>query len=171
MMPLTSGMPDPVLRRVALGNHEPPLEVGWRSSLPVLNSGWTDPGWRLVPSWALHRNEAWARLPGFPTEVKIIHNGRTLAILVRCIEPGGVVARANERDGPVDRDDSFQVYLATSGSAYVEYAVNPAGYVLDALGHQGSPRLSEPHSEWNSPVRAAAWREEGVWDGASRPAA
>jgi cephalosporin-C deacetylase-like acetyl esterase len=162
-LPASSGTADPVLKAPLLGNQEPPLEVGRRNSLPGLNSRWTDADWKDVPSWALHKNEPWARLPQFPTEVKLIHDGRTLAILARCIEPGAVVARANERDGSVDRDDSFQVYLATSGSAYVQYAVNPSGYVLDAAGHQGSPRLSEPHSEWNSPVRAAAWREEGEW--------
>src|SRR5205823_1499453 len=48
-------------------------------------------------------------------------------------------------------------------SVYVQYAVNSLGYVLDSAGHQGSPRLSEPHSEWNSPVRAAAWNDQGAW--------
>jgi cephalosporin-C deacetylase-like acetyl esterase len=161
--PSSAGTADPVLKAPFLGNQEPPLQVGRRNSLPALNSRWTDADWNDVPSWALHKNEQWARLPQFPTEVKLLHHGRTLAILARCIEPGSVVAQTKERDGSVDRDDSFQVYLATSGSAYVQYAVNPSGYVLDAAGHQGSPRLSEPHSEWNSPVRAAAWKEEGQW--------
>lgn len=162
-LPANAGTPNPVLKTVALGNHEPPLEVGRRSSLPAPASRWSDAGWKDVPSWTLHRNEPAARPPRFPTEVKLMHDGRTLAILARCVEPGGVVSRAKERDGPVDRDDSFQVYLTTSGSTYVEYAVNPSAYVLDAAGHQGSPRLSTPHSEWNSPVRAAAWKEEGAW--------
>jgi len=162
-LPASAGTPNPVLKTIALGNREPPLEVGRRSSLPALASRWTDAGWKVVPSWILHRNEPSARLPRFPTEVKLMHDGRTLAILARCVEPGGVVSWAKERDGPVDRDDSFQVYLTASGSTYVEYAVNPSGYVLDAAGNQGSPRLSTPHSEWNSPVRVAAWKEEGAW--------
>jgi cephalosporin-C deacetylase-like acetyl esterase len=162
-LPSAAGMPDPVFKPAMLGNNEPSLQVGRRSSLPALNSRWTVAEWKDVPSWTLYRNEPWARLPQFPTEVKLIHDGRTLAVLARCIEPGNVIARVHERDGSVDRDDSFQVYLATSGSAYVEYAVNPSGVVLDAAGHQGSPRSSEPHSEWNSPVRATAWKEEGAW--------
>lgn len=162
-LPESSGMPDPNFNPELPGNNEPPIEAGHRASLPGLNSLWTDAGWRDVPSWTLRRNEPQARLPEFPTEVKLIHDGRTLAIMARCIEPGNVIARVQRRDGSVDGDDSFQVYLATSGSSYVQYAVNPSGYVLDAAGHQGSPRLSEPHSEWNSPVRAAAWRDQGAW--------
>ncbi len=162
-LPNAGGMPGPIYRPALLGNDEPPIEVGYRGSLPGLNSLWTDAGWKGVPSWTLRRNEPQARLPEFPTEVKLIHDGRTLAILARCIEPGMAIARVHERDGSVDGDDSFQVYLATSGSSYVQYAVNPSGYVLDAAGHQGSPRLSEPHSEWNSPVRAAAWKDQGAW--------
>ena len=162
-LPSTAGTQAPVLKMVLLGNQEQPLEVGWRSSLPAMNSRWTDSDWKDVPSWILHRNEPWARLPRFPTQVKLMHDGRTLAILARCIEPGGLVARVSERDGPLDTDDSFQVYLTTSASAYVQYAVNPSGYVLDAAGHEGSPRLSKPHPEWNSPVRVATWKEEGAW--------
>ena len=156
-------MPDPVFKPALVGNSEPPLEVGRRNRLPDLNRGWTDADWKDVPSWMLTRNEPQARIPVYPTEVKLIHSGQTLAILARCIEPGNVNARVQERDGSVDRDDSFQVYLATSGSAYVQYAVNPLGYLRDAAGHQGSPRLSEPHLEWNSPARAAAWKENGEW--------
>ena len=104
-----------------------------------------------------------ARLPRFPTEVKMAQDGHTLAVIARCIEPGDIVARAHDRDTDVDRDDSFQVYLATSGSTYVQYAINPLGYILDAAGHQGSPRLSEPHRDWNSPVRGKAWHDQGEW--------
>lgn len=162
-LPGSGSMPDPVFKPPLLGNNEPAIEVGHRSPLPALDGSWTDSGWRDVPSWTLQRNEPQARLPQFPTEVKLVHDGRTLAILARCSEPGNVIARVHERDGSVDSDDSFQVYLATSGSSYVQYAVNPLGYVLDAAGHQGSPRLSEPHAEWNSPVRAAAWKDQGAW--------
>jgi hypothetical protein len=74
-----------------------------------------------------------------------------------------VVAHAKERDGLVDEDDSFQVYLATSGSAYVQYAINATGYILDAAGHNGNPRLSRPHVDWNSPVRGMAHQGQGEW--------
>lgn len=159
----TGDLPNPRSNAALMGNREPPLEAGRRDPLPGLHSGWTDAGWADVPSWTLHRNEWQARLPRYATEVKVLHNGHTLAVLARCIEPGNVIARVHDRDGSLGRDDSFQVYLAISGSAYVQYAVNPLGYVLDAAGHQGNPRSSQPHSEWNSPVRAAAWRANGEW--------
>ncbi|MGH9327969.1 MAG: acetylxylan esterase [Terriglobia bacterium] len=155
--------PAPIYKPAPLGNSQPTIPVGYRQTLPSLREDWTSVGWRNVPVWTLRRNEPAARLPVFPTEVKLVQNGHTLAVLARCIENEGVIARAKERDGAVTGDDSFQVYLATSGSHYVQYAINPRGTLLDAAGHQGSPRLSEPHSEWNSPVRGAAWREPGAW--------
>jgi len=102
----------------------------------------------------------------FRTEVKIVHDGAKLAVMARCEEPYGTVAQAQERDGPTDRDDSFQVYLATSGSSYVKYAVNSLGYAQDANGFSGGARISRPHVEWNSPVRVTA-RKGGRMD---RPA-
>ena len=156
-------MPDPSFRPPLLGNSQPPIPVGYQKHLPDIRENWTGAVWRAVPVWTLTRNEPAARLPEFPTEVKLVHDGHTLAVLARCIEFSGVNARARERDGSVTSDDSFQVYLATSGSYYVQYAINPHGTVLDASGHQGSPRLSSPHVEWNSPVQGAAWIEQGAW--------
>lgn len=157
------GAQQPVYRPAVLGNSDAPIRVGFRKTLPDMGTKWTDAGWQNVPAWTLRRNEAPARLPRFPTQVKMMQDGHTLAVLARCIEPGEFVARANERDTDVDRDDSFQVYLSTSGSSYVQYAINPRGYILDAAGHQGSPRLSQPHRDWDSPVRGRAWSSNGEW--------
>ncbi|MGI8962456.1 MAG: acetylxylan esterase, partial [Bryobacteraceae bacterium] len=63
----------------------------------------------------------------------------------------------------MSQDDKFQAYLATSGSSYVEYGVNALGYVQDATGFSGGPRISRPNVEWNSPVRAAARRTGREW--------
>lgn len=156
-------LPDPAFRPSLLGNMQAPIPVGYQKSLPGLGEKWGSAGWRSVPMWTLLRNEPAERLPEFPTEVKLIQDGHTLAVLARCIEPYDVIARAKERDGAVLGDDNFQVYLATSGSSYAQFAINPGGTVLDASGHQGSPRLSSPHTEWNSSVRASAWKEPGAW--------
>ncbi len=155
--------PDPVFKPRPLGNTEPPIEVGHRNNLPPMESAWTDDGWRDVPVWALHRNEPMARPPRFPTEVKLVHDGRTLAVMARCYEPEEVMAEAKERDAAVDADDSFQIYLATSGSSYVRYAINPLGFILDADGHSGGPRVSRPHVDWDSPVQGSARRGQGEW--------
>ena len=48
-----------------------------------------------------------------------------------------------------------------SGLPY--FTIDPATGKLNAAGHQGSPRLSKPRSEWNSSVRVATWKEEGAW--------
>jgi len=185
VLPGGQTMPDPLAHAPWLGNKQPPLEVGFSKSLPVLEDSWTSPGWRDVPSWSLSRNEPSAHPPRFSTEVKLAQDGHTLAILARCVEPdepqkvwhaygrcaemakcmepGSILAKLAGRDGDIEGDDSFQVYLATSGSYYVQYAINPFGDILDASGHQGSARLSEPYREWDSPVRGTAWNISGAW--------
>ena len=55
-----------------------------------------------------------------PTAVRLLHDGKSLAVLARCTEPNGIVAQVKEHDGRVEADDSFQIYFGTSGSAYAE---------------------------------------------------
>ena len=152
----------PVFRPPLIGNAETPLQAGKAPALPPMDSAWNDPAWRNVPVWTLLRNEPAPRPPRFPTEIKVVQDGQSLAILARCVEPGEPVTRVKEDDGPVNHDDSFQVYLATSGSAYAQFVVNSAGYLLDGTGLFGGERLSRPR-EWNSCARVAARRETGAW--------
>ena len=130
--------------------------------MPAPASAWGDAAWRNVPTWRLLRNESDPRFPRFPTEIKALHDGHSLAVLARCIEPGEPVTRVKENEGPVNHDDNFQVYLATSGSAYVQFVVNSAGYLLDDMGFLGGERLSRAR-EWNSGARVVARREAGAW--------
>ena len=146
-----------------LGNNESPIPVGYRKTLPPLDAPWTDKAWVDVPSVTLLRNEFSTRLPHFATEAKMVQDGHTLAVIAQCAEPDEIVARAKERDAALEHDDSFQLYLATSGSRYVLYEINPLGAILDAYGNEGSVRLSGPRTQWNSPVRGTAWRDQGVW--------
>ena len=127
-----------------------------------IDSGWNDAVWSKVPAWKLLRDEPAARLPRTPTEVKLLHDGRTLAVLARCTEPGDIIASAKDNDGAVSQDDSFHIYLATSGSAYVQLAVNPLGYLLDSSGMAGGQRLSRAR-EWDSGARVAVSRDVGAW--------
>lgn len=152
----------PEFRPAVIGNKEAPLAVGRIGSLPARDSGWNDAEWSKVPAWKLLRDESFPRLPRTPTEVKLLHDGQTLALLARCTEPGDVVASAKENDGAVNQDDSFHVYLATSGSAYVQLAVNPLGYLLDSSGMAGGQRLSRAR-EWDSGARVAVSRGAGAW--------
>jgi dienelactone hydrolase len=156
-------VPDPVYSPRLVGNSEPPIEVGRRNSIPPLEADWNDNAWRNVPPWSLYRNEGSSRTPVFPTEIKMVQDGHTLAIVARCAEPSGTLAEVRQKDGAVDRDDSIQVYLATSGSSYVKYAVNSLGYLQDANGFSGGPRISRPHVEWNSPARSYARQGHEEW--------
>jgi cephalosporin-C deacetylase-like acetyl esterase len=154
--------PPPALRAAVEGNQEPAIEVGRRPSLPSLESLWDDPAWANVLALSLLRDEPNARRPRFHTFVKLLQDGHTLAVIAKCVEPDRTIARTHENDGPVNQDDSFQLYLSSSGSSYAEFAVNAAGYLLDTQGFAGGPRLSRPH-EWTSGARVAVHRGEGSW--------
>ena len=82
--PVTSlpaeGAQKPVYRPAGLGNNEEPIAVGYRPSLPEMGTKWTDAGWQDVPTWTLRRNEASARLPQFPTQVKMMRSGKTVGL-------------------------------------------------------------------------------------------
>jgi dienelactone hydrolase len=154
--------PAPTFRPQLIGNTEAPLQAGRTPALPAMDSAWDDPAWRHVPAWTLLRNEPAPRPPRFPAEIKVIQDGSALAVLARCVEPGEPMTRVKENGGPVNHDDSFQVYLAVSGSAYAQFAVNSAGYILADTGFFGGERLSRAR-EWDSGARVAARREAGTW--------
>jgi hypothetical protein len=152
----------PAFRPPLIGNTEPPLQAGRTTALPAMESTWDDSAWHNVPTWTLLRNEPAPRPARFPTEIKAVQDGRWLAVFARCVEPGDPITRVKENNGPVNEDDSFQVYLATSGSSYADFVVNSVGFLLDNTGFSGGERLSRAR-EWNSGARVLARREDGAW--------
>ncbi|MCX6625893.1 MAG: hypothetical protein NTY38_33485, partial [Acidobacteria bacterium] len=156
------GDPPAAFRPPVLGNQQPPLEAGRAGSLPPLDSAWNDPAWRDAPVLRLQLDEPHPRLPRVPTEVKLLHDGKTLAVLARCLEPGKPAAEVRENDGDLERDDSFSLYLATSGSMYAQFVVNALGYLRDAAGFSGGNRISRPR-EWDSGARIHVSQQPGEW--------
>lgn len=154
--------PAPEYRPAPLGNQDPALQVG-RMPIPAQGAAWDGPEWARVPAWSLARNEPGARPPRWPTLVKAIHDGRTLAIFARSEEPEEITAQVTERDGRVDRDDSFHVYLGASGSSYAQISVNALGYVLDLAAKTGGPRISRPRTDWDSEAKVSVSRGKGFW--------
>lgn len=154
--------PPAAFRPPPLGNREPPVEAGRARQLPALDDWWNDGAWRDTPAHTLLLDESLPRKPQFPAEVKLLQDGKTLAVLARCVEPGEPQASVTETDGPVERDDSFQVYLAVSGSMYAQFVVNPLGYLRDAAGFSGGTRISRPR-EWDSGAQVRVRRGAGEW--------
>jgi cephalosporin-C deacetylase-like acetyl esterase len=148
---------------VQLGETRPILKVGRKELCPPPNSKWNDPAWSNVRSLELLRNEPQARLPRFQTQAKLLHDNHTLSVMARCNEPGALLSKARKRDGAVDQDDSFQIFLSTSGSTYVKIAINPSGYVLDAAGESGGPYKSRARLDWNTSVLGTVQQENGEW--------
>jgi dienelactone hydrolase len=159
---LSSTVDRPALRPDPIGNNESPLIVGRVSTIPPLDSGFGDAAWSHVPVWQLLQDHGGGLAPRYPTELKILHNDRTIAILARCVEPEALIARAKRNDEPLSQDDSFHVYLATTGSSYVQIGVNPKETVFDVTGKTGSLREARP-TDWNSGARVLVRREKGAW--------
>ena len=130
--------PPPEIRPPVAGNSSPALEIGRVPRLPPVVADWDHPEWQDIPSFSLARNEPDPRAPRYPTRVKWMHDGHTLALLFRVEEPEPVVARAGGRDSAVTSDDHVAIYLATSGSAFLEIAVNSVGAIRDSFGHRAS---------------------------------
>jgi dienelactone hydrolase len=147
-----------------LGNAESPMQVGRVLRVPVIVPEWDDPAWRGVPSFSLPLDEPSPRVPRYPTEIKWMHDGRTLALLVRVVEPDPVVARVGGRDSDVSRDDHLAVYLATSGSAFLEYLINPVGAIRDSRGSgRNEFVLARLEPGWNSSVAVQTSIRHGAW--------
>lgn len=157
-----SERPAPVFRPAPIGNTEAPLVAGRLEALPAADSKWDDPVWRNVPAWTLLRDEPMPRRPRFPTEIKVVHDGRMMGVFARLVEPDAPLTRPRENNSPAAQDDSFEVYLATSGSAYAQFVVNAAGSLLNTSGVFGGPRLSRARG-WTSGARVAAEKQAGAW--------
>ena len=149
--PLVPDEPDPVLRPLPAGNSEPPLNVPRVRELPKGNA-WDQAPWRDVVASKLLHNEPAKLAPRFPAEVKLIHDGRTLAVLARC----------GSGTNPPQPGESFQVLLATSGSAYVRISVDPSASIVAAAGKTGGSYVSRARS-WNSQAHASVSREPEAW--------
>ena len=146
----------------ALGNTDPPLEVGRVLTIPPLATGWDDAAWKDVPAFSLPRNEPFPRAPQHATDVKWVQDGRTLALLMRAQEFEPLVARSGGRDANFSIDDHVALYLATSSSSYIEILVNTVGGVRDSLA-RGGPHMSNIQSGWNANIKAQTDIRYGYW--------
>lgn len=151
----------PGFRPPALGNTEPEVEIGRVLELPPVVAEWDDPAWQFIPAFEPARNEAYPRRARYPARVKWMHDGRTLALLFYMVEPEPIVARAGGRDSAVTSDDHVAIYLATSGSAFLEIAVNSVGAIRDARGV--GPHMMRPETSWNAGIEAQANIRHGHW--------
>ncbi len=80
----------------------------------------------------------------------------------------GVVATLTERDGPLWKEDVFEVFLSPEGSpgVYYEFEVNPLGALFDARieSPEGRRETMRADVSWNCPGFAArVGSREGHW--------
>lgn len=158
----SAGTARPEFHPPQLGNDDPPLRVGRVRAVPPAALIADDPFWQDVPSFRLLRNEPSPREPRYPTEIKWVHDGRRLALLVHCTESSRVDCDHGARDGDLAGDDHLCIYLATSGSRVIEILVNPAGAVRDGLA-QGPRAARAGAGAWDGEVDAATRIDRDRW--------
>jgi dienelactone hydrolase len=157
----SGGAPPPQLQPLRLGNTDAAVEIGRVPRLPAVVANWDDPAWRAIPAFSPLRNEPDLRAASYPAQIKWMHDGRTLALIARMEEPDPVVARAGGRDSAVTGDDHVAIYLATTGSAFLEVAVNSVGAIRDSLGI--GPRITQPRTSWNAKIETQTNIRHGHW--------
>jgi hypothetical protein len=145
-----------------IGNAEPPLQVGRVQVVPGVENDWDDPFWKRVPGFHLPKNEPCPHQPDYPTEVKWVHDGKTLAVFFRCAEDERVNCDVGARDGNLGSDDHVSICLATTGSSLIEILVNPAAAIRDSKG-SGPHMYSVGSGAWNGNIEANCEIEHDVW--------
>lgn len=150
----------PVSRPAPPGD-APEIGVPRLASLPAIEAGWNDPAWQRAAAIELTRDEANPRTPRFPAEARLAHDGKTLAVFARAVEPETVRASPSSRDGAIGGDDRIEVLLS-SGGAYVRVAANVNGAVEDSMGIVPGGR-AWPADSWDSHAQAHGTRQAGAW--------
>ena len=144
------------------GDTGPAFQVGRVQVVPPLDLEWNDPFWQKIPGFSLMRNDPVPREPSYHTEIKWLHDNRTLAVIFRCVEDERVDCDTGERDGNIGGDDHVFIYLAATGSSLVEIMVNPAGAVRD--GKATGPHMSGASSgAWNGNIETYGVIKDDAW--------
>ena len=122
---------------------------------PAIDGKLDDRAWAAAPVLALARTLDGSGRAAVATEARVVQDGKTLCLGIRCIEPQTAKVRAERRshDGPIWSDDSVEIFLGF-GSAYWHFGVNAAGSTYDGRAKDGS---------WNGGFTAAALRGEKEW--------
>ena len=123
---------------------------------------------RLVSLARFHlKNSADGSPPRLGTTVRVGTRGG--ALLVRFDgRDRGVVATLTERDGPLWKEDVFEVFLSPADppAVYYEFEVNPLGALFDARieSPDGCRETMRVDISWNCPgFSARVRRREGLW--------
>jgi hypothetical protein len=110
--------------------------------------------------------------PCLRTAVRVGLRGRTLCVRFDGRD-AGVVATYRERDGPLWKEDVFEVFLSPlpAPADYFEFEVNPLGTLFDARIHSPEGRRATMKTEtaWNcAGFEASVRRRDDRWSATLR---
>ncbi|MCD6361705.1 MAG: hypothetical protein J7M38_12695, partial [Armatimonadetes bacterium] len=131
------------------------LSVGAADQPPAVDGRLDDPCWRNAG--VISEMEDFVRVPGtqVQTTIMVCADRDALYFGFDCREPAteDLQAATTERDGPVWRDDSVELFLDTNRDlhTYYQIIVNPRGVFFDQ--DTGEPDLAGP--KWDGPITVA----------------
>jgi len=131
------------------------LRAAVAREVPALDGTLDDPCWQaaqpvddLEPFILIPRSQS-------RTQIRVCANREALYFGFDCYEPttDELVADAAQRDGPVWRDDSVELFLDTNldRHSYYQVIINPKGVFFDQ--DTGAPDLVGP--DWDGPIEVA----------------
>ncbi|MFQ6132495.1 MAG: GDSL-type esterase/lipase family protein [Armatimonadota bacterium] len=138
----------------------PYVVVAASNEAPTLDGNLDDACWKGVEPLTLRRLDGDRRPPKLGTQAWLTTSATTLYVAFRCDDPdpGGLVTRDRERDGPLWEDDSVEVFLKPGEDAqqpYYHVIFNPSGSQYDGFGRDAGA--------WDPKLEVATGRDEEGW--------
>jgi len=139
------------------------LKCAFAKRPPKLDGALDDPCWRTAGRIEDLDVFFKAPVPRVSTTVLACADEQALYFGFRCAETTtkGLVTTATERDGPVWRDDSVELFLDTNHDrrTYYQIVVNSKGVFFD----QDTGAAGKARAKWNGPIAAAARVRPDGW--------
>ncbi|MBC8874157.1 MAG: carbohydrate-binding family 9-like protein [Planctomycetes bacterium] len=168
LAPASDGDAATVTRRLSTGltatddaDGLPKAWVAPAATAPKMDGQLDDNAWSVTKPIVLGRLERVGRAEP-RTEVSLIHNDGVLYIGVKLDEPnlGQLRREVTQRNGPVYRDDSVELFLSPNPDAeYYQIIVNANGVISDRIGH-GNPGAFDSKAETATALGERGWSME-----------
>lgn len=148
-------------RAAAEGEGTKDLEIVRFDTPPRIDGKLDDPAWDKAAVADGFTVLASGAAPVALTEAKVGADGRWLYLGIRCEEdtPENLVRRITMRDGPVNADDSLEIFLdpGTDGETYFHFKVSVGNVQADQRVKHG-----RTHPDWNAGWQSAVYVDPDV---------
>jgi len=135
---------------------------------PVIDGDVSDPIWaKAKPIDEFYQLEPHEGAPADePTSVRVLYDENNLYFAITARDPAPVTARVKQRDGAIDSDDIFRIYLdpdMTRRNGYI-FEINPLGARREGLLQNNTDVIYQWNTLWGAKARITkdGWTAEVV---------